>query len=566
MPGVLISVLLLAPTLVAGLDWKYEDESYWAKEIARYPKNETVFPTTAEGVSYFSVGSVEWPQFQTTDEDLSVSLPPGAYIAAELGENFVVSEVYQIKSDSSAQAFMHGAYPVNGGSFEAFDSAAIPVPPAVGNGPLGGLRFAVKDIFHIKGLKTSGGSRSYYNTYGPQNYTTEVVEKSIVAGARMVGKTKTIAFALGTPRNGWEVDYQDPWNLRGDGYQTTGGSSSGSSSAITAYEWLDFTIGSDTGGSVRFPARFAGFYGYKPTHGIYNLTGILVAIAEQDTPGHMARSPAVFTQVYDVWSNNTPLANAPTTLPSQLQFWSDEAPLTQPAAEAMKQNFFSNVTTALNLTTFSRNLTASHIEVFGTGNYSEYYNTVYADQNSVQFYDEIGADLVETFGALNDGAFPPSDPVVNLTFADGVNETTRARYPESQAKRAAYAEWFNTEILPASNDSAVCTDYIVAHSLHVPPSTVKYNQTPFTLVRGFYNGLQASFAGTPEIVVPIGQITYFSPFTLKEEYQTVTVAFQAPRGCDGTLMELVRVLTEQGLLKEVMPGKTAYEAGVTEAW
>ena len=563
----MLSFLLLAPSLAAAISfsWKYDGDTYWANEVARFAQNETSILSTAEdGIAYFSIGTVKWPQFNATEEDLE--LPQGAYIATASGNEVVVSEAYQIKSDALAQAFMHGAFPSSDGSFEAFDSAVIPVPPAVGDGPLGGLRFAVKDIFHVQGLKTSGGSRSYYEAYSPQNYTNEVVEKSIAAGARFVGKTKTIAFALGTPRNGWEVDYQDPWNVRGDGYQTTGGSSSGSSAAITAYDWLDFTIGSDTGGSVRFPARFAGFYGYKPTHGIYNLTGILVAIAEQDTPGHMARSPTVFRQVYEAWSADTPLADAPTTLPSQLQFWADEAPLSQPAAEAMKQNFFSNVTAVLNMTTFSRNLTASHIETFGTGNFSEYYSTVYGDQNSVQFYDEIGAALIEAYGALNDGAFPPSDPVVNLTFADGINETTRARYPDSQAKRQAYADWFNTAILPAANASDMCTDSIVAHSLHVPPSTVKYDQTPFRLVRGFYNGLQASFAGTPEIVVPIGQVTYFSPFTLKTEYQTVTVAFQAPKGCDGTLMELVRVLEENGLIKEVMAGKTAYEPGTSEAW
>lgn len=39
--------------------------------------------------------------------------------------------------------------------------------------PLAGLRFAVKDIFHVIGLKTSGGFRAYYQVYGPQNYTTE---------------------------------------------------------------------------------------------------------------------------------------------------------------------------------------------------------------------------------------------------------------------------------------------------------------------------------------------------------------------------------------------------------
>ncbi|KAF2113157.1 hypothetical protein BDV96DRAFT_648131 [Lophiotrema nucula] len=107
-------------------------------------------------------------------------------------------------------------------------------------GPLAGLRF--KDIFHVQGLKTSGGSRAYYQVYGPQNYTTDIVKKSLAGGAQLVGKTRTIAFALGAPNNGQEIDYSDPWNSRGDGYQTTGGSSTGSGSAATAYDWIDFTI------------------------------------------------------------------------------------------------------------------------------------------------------------------------------------------------------------------------------------------------------------------------------------------------------------------------------------
>lgn len=59
-------------------------------------------------------------------------------------------------------------------------------------GPLAGLRFAVKDIFHVKGVKTSGGSRAYYETWGPQNFTTETVQHSIDGGAALVGKTRSI--------------------------------------------------------------------------------------------------------------------------------------------------------------------------------------------------------------------------------------------------------------------------------------------------------------------------------------------------------------------------------------
>ncbi|KAH7131808.1 amidase signature domain-containing protein [Dendryphion nanum] len=209
-------------------------------------------------------------------------------------------------------------------------------------GPLAGLRFAVKDIFHVSGLKTSGGSRAYYQVYGPQNYTTQTVDKSLAGGAQLVGKTRTIAFALGAPNNGKEIDYLDPWNPRGDGYQTTGGSSSGSGSAVTAYDWLDFTIGSDTGGS--------------PTHGIFNLTGILVAIAEQDTPGFLTRSPSIFTRLGKWWAKGTPLeAAAETPLPSKLLFYADELALTQSEAEAMKVQFLANVSAALNMSTSSIN-------------------------------------------------------------------------------------------------------------------------------------------------------------------------------------------------------------------
>jgi Asp-tRNA(Asn)/Glu-tRNA(Gln) amidotransferase A subunit family amidase len=112
----------------------------------------------------------------------------------------------------------------------------------------------------------------------------------------------------------------DPRNARGDGSQETGGSSSGSGSAVTAYGWLNFTIGSNTGGSARFPSRFGGLYGWKPTHGIFNSTGTLVAIAEQDTSGIMARSPSVFVKVGLWWANKTVLATVPSEFPKTLMF------------------------------------------------------------------------------------------------------------------------------------------------------------------------------------------------------------------------------------------------------
>jgi hypothetical protein len=258
--------LLATAVYAINLEWTASDGNrYSAEESTRLSAGCLNLTTNAEGISYFSVGGpIDWPDFNQTVNTADVDLPAGAYVALSLADSLVVARAYQLQEDP-AIAFMHGALPstADDTAFKQYLPGRIPVPPALGEGPLAGLRFAVKDIFHVKGLRTSGGSRAYYDTFGPQNYTNAVIETSLAAGAQLVGKTKTIAFALGTPRNGWEVDYQDPWSFRGDGYQTTGGSSSGSSAAIVAYDWLDFTIGSDTGGSVRFPARFAGFYGYN---------------------------------------------------------------------------------------------------------------------------------------------------------------------------------------------------------------------------------------------------------------------------------------------------------------
>ncbi|KAH7395015.1 amidase signature domain-containing protein [Phaeosphaeria sp. MPI-PUGE-AT-0046c] len=446
---------------------------------------------------------------------------------------------------------------------------AIIVPSRISSvgtdGPLAGLRFAVKDIFHVKGLKTSGGSRAYYQVYGPQNYTTQSVDKTLAGGAQLVGKTRTITFALGAPNNGAEIDYLDPWNARGDGYQSTGGSSTGSGSAATAYEWLDFTIGSDTGGSVRFPARFGGLYGYKPTHGIFNLTGILPAISEQDTPGFLTRSPSIFTRLGKWWASGTPLeAHADTPLPEQLLYYADEPALVQPEAEAMKLAFFANVSAALGMKTSSINMTSTWISNGPMSNQSiaAYMQYVYSDQNSIEFYEKIGLELDELYRAYNNGSHFPADPMVNSSWYDARNATTRARLPQSISRREAFASWFNTHILPASN--ATCSESIFAHSYHILPGNEKITPADTGVAAYYWNGVFVNYAGIPEIVVPIGQIRYYSIYTEREEWQPVTVAFAAAKGCDLQLFELVEKLESLGMLKETLAGKVAYHTD--EIW
>ncbi|KAK0724641.1 hypothetical protein B0H67DRAFT_641154 [Lasiosphaeris hirsuta] len=80
------------------------------------------------------------------------------------------------------------------------------------------------------------------------------------------------------------------------------------------------------------------------------------------------------------------------------------------------------------------------------------------------------------------------------------------------------------------------------------------------LTSGWYGGVYTNYAGTPEIVVPIGQVQYWSAYAQRLEWQLVTVALGVAKGCDLLLFELVDRLAAAGLLKETLPGVVAFAA------
>lgn len=80
--------------------------------------------------------------------------------------------------------------------------------------PLSGLRFGVKDVFDVKGLKASAGSKAYHQFYPKRDETAPVIAHLVKLGAVIVGKTKNTQFANGEdPQE--RIDYSCPWNPRG---------------------------------------------------------------------------------------------------------------------------------------------------------------------------------------------------------------------------------------------------------------------------------------------------------------------------------------------------------------
>jgi amidase len=172
---------------------------------------------------------------------------------------------------------------------------AVPVPHAP-TGPLAGLRFGVKDLFHVRGYPTSGGQPLLLALLGVQDRTAPTVQKLLDAGAGFGGKTLTdeLAFSM----NGQNAHFGSPVN--GAAPQRIAGGSSCGSAAAVSHRLCDFALGTDTGGSVRAPASHCGLLGLRPTHGRVSLHDALDLAPSLDTCGWFARDIDTFERVADV--------------------------------------------------------------------------------------------------------------------------------------------------------------------------------------------------------------------------------------------------------------------------
>ncbi len=147
-------------------------------------------------------------------------------------------------------------------------------------GPLHGVPFSVKDIIDVVGLRTTAGSKVLLD--GPvQEEDAPVVRRLRSAGAILIGKTNLHEFAYGAPDP--EGPFGSVQNPRAIGRQS-GSSSSGSAAAVAAGMGV-FSVGTDTGGSVRHPASVCGVVGLKPTYGLVSLRGVVPLPPPPPPPG-----------------------------------------------------------------------------------------------------------------------------------------------------------------------------------------------------------------------------------------------------------------------------------------
>lgn len=163
-------------------------------------------------------------------------------------------------------------------------------------GCLDGLTFAVKDNIDLAGKITSYGSRPWADKHLPAVYNALCVDQLLGEGARCVGKTVADEFTYSL--DGESLFFGTPLNPKAPD-RIPGGSSSGSASAV-ACGLADFSLGTDSGGSIRVPASLCGVWGMRPSLHRVSEAGVLPFMPGVSTVGAFANDIRILDKVMHI--------------------------------------------------------------------------------------------------------------------------------------------------------------------------------------------------------------------------------------------------------------------------
>ncbi|KAL9012695.1 MAG: hypothetical protein Q9173_002561 [Seirophora scorigena] len=490
------------------------------------------------------------------------TIPNGPYFLAANGALYQPYRLYTDFAGAFTQSLIpsnpEGSYAALPAALPGIESPTIGVPSRLyytrtASKPLAGVRLGIKDIYDIAGVKTSDGNRAVYGFYPPKTANSVPVQRLVDAGAILVGKMKTSQFANGERATADWVDYHSPFNPRGDGYQDPSSSSSGAGAAAGSYPWLDLTLGSDTGGSIRGPSQVQGLFGNRPTHGLVELTGTMPLAPELDTAGFLCRDPTIWKAAGIALYANLPFyVDYPTaiqTINFPTSITSEASNLTLSFLSRLQAFLNAKAPTPLNLTTSW----AASKPASAPSSLTALLNLTYPVLISKQQTRLVRDPFFAAYAAVYDGRKPFVDPAPLVRWAFGDSQPDSA-LAEAQANKTIFMDWFNANILV--NDSRTCSQSLLLYASTPSAQYRNLYKAPPTVPFGFSTSRISVFAEVPDVVVPIGQSGYQSNITEHAEVLPVTVNMLAAKGCDGMLFNLIEELAAAGIVSTTQTGRT----------
>ncbi len=195
-----------------------------------------------------------------------------------------------IDAGDGLNAFVHKTPELALEQARAADARLAGSRTSAGDAPaMCGIPLGIKDLFCTRGVPSQAAS-NILKGFRPE-YDSTVTAKLFGAGAVMLGKLNMDEFAMGSStETSCYGNAVNPWRRQGSEVALTPGGSSGGSAAAVAADLCLAATGTDTGGSIRQPAAFAGIVGIKPTYGRVSRWGIVAFASSLDQAGPMTKT------------------------------------------------------------------------------------------------------------------------------------------------------------------------------------------------------------------------------------------------------------------------------------
>nr|XP_023891489.1 amidase 1-like isoform X1 [Quercus suber] len=393
--------------------------------------------------------------------------------------------------------------------------------------PLNSLTFAVKDIFDVDGYVTGFGNPDWARTHPAATSTAPAVLAVLRGGATCVGKT--VMDEMAYSMNGENKHYGTPKNPCAPD-RVPGGSSSGSAVAVGA-KLVDFSLGTDTGGSVRIPASHCGILGFRPSHGAISTTGVIPMAQSFDSVGWFARDPMILNRVGRVLLQ---LPEVDPVIPSQIIIAEDCFQLstipsdrvTEPLLKSVNKLFGGDLVKHAVLGDYVKEKVPSLKQFMIKGNFDQEYNipSLAALASAVQLL--LRYEFKNNHGEWISTVKPDLGPGIS----ERVREALRATDENLDVCHSV-----KTELRAALN--ALFGDFgvLAIPTVPGPPPKLQSDPIPLEAFRAKASSLQsiAGVSGFCQVSIPLGRMYDNLP---------VAISLLAKHGSDGFLLNFVEIL------------------------